>query len=273
MSDSAQNTGEAPLSSASINAQKQENPQLIENIQRAYKVLKNAVADHPSWERLHTYKGVEVKRSYAPKSTPGSDCPMYQAIGTVHVTPKELLHQAILDVDKITKWSSVETIEVLDPYRDCCQLNNNCPYEIYRQTHAPVLGGLISPRDFINFRSWDLSDPDGSLWFVCASIQDERWPPHSKFVRGNVYITAVHATPLENNRQHCRVHYLVQVSIGGYLPQWTINRGIVTEISDTYGRLNELLFDSANQEQQEQGSNEGSDNNNASSNSTTNNND
>ncbi len=109
---------------------------------------------------------IVVKQSY--KKGKGSEIPAYQCIGILPFETKELLEKVILDPEAIKvdpvwgfislqQFSSVVDIEIIEKVSDV-----EIPYDIYRQKHSAVLGGMISPRDFSICRSWTL-DNDGTM--------------------------------------------------------------------------------------------------------------
>jgi len=119
-------------------------------------------------------------------------------------------------------------------------VDEQVPFEIYRQTHPAALGGLISPRDFAICRSWKIKE-DGSIWLACVSVEDEKIPQVNSFVRGDLMIVACSAQPTKEDPSICRAQYLVHTDIKGSLPHWLVNKGVVGEMTDTFNRIQRLI--------------------------------
>jgi len=185
------------------------------------------------WSVARQTDDIVVKQTY--KKGKGSEIPCYQCIGNLPFSTKELLEKVILDVEVIKKWSSVDDIYVFEDHQDA-----EIPYDIYRQRHKAVLGGMISPRDFAICRSYKISE-DGTLRVVCVSIQHEKIPETPEYVRGHLYLTAWYATPLPSKPEHCKAHYVVHTNIKGSLPYWMVAKGIVGELADTFPKIIKLF--------------------------------
>lgn len=70
-----------------------------------------------------------------------------------------MLEKILLETASAKKTSSVESITVIKKGE-----LENIKYELYRQTHFAVFGGMISARDFIVIRCWEFVD-DGKKSF------------------------------------------------------------------------------------------------------------
>jgi len=185
------------------------------------------------WSVESSNETVEVKSTKRKKET---SIPLYKAKGILPLTTKDLLNKVVLDAEAVKKWSSVIGVDVVETVGDMVFPG----YQIYRQTHAPVLGGVISPRDFICCRSYTV-DSNGDIWFVCISVEDDRVPQDKNYVRGHLYLVAWHATALESDPTKCIAQNIVHTNIKGWLPTKVVSRGVLEEMGVAFDKIKKLF--------------------------------
>jgi len=186
-----------------------------------------------TWTVNSTSGNVTVKQ--AKKSGRGSDAYSYLAYGEFPMDAS-FVFKTITDFATVNRWCSIASTQVVEEIR-----HQEIPHDIYIQKHAPSLGGMISPRDFILFRAW--KEEEGSLWQVARSVSDKIYPPVNGFVRGTLHMSGLCTKPLPTNPNHCTLYYEVHSSIGGYLPSWAVNKGIVGEMTAAFAKILELLLE------------------------------
>jgi len=205
----------------------------------------NEELSNPLWTVTKKCPDVIIKQAY--RQGKGSETPCYQVRGELPATPNCLLNEIVLPPEKIRRWSSVvdvQIIETVEGDNDSADTEDEkIPiYQIYRQVHAPALGGLVSPRDFALCRSWRYNELNQTFQFVCVSVDHEKVPIQNGFVRGMLYFSGWTATPLPSDCSGCLARYFVQVNIMGSLPSWIVNKAMIVELSESFSKIRKLLL-------------------------------
>jgi hypothetical protein len=79
------------------------------------------------------------------------------------------------------------------------------------------------------------------LRFVASSLEDDRIPVTSGFVRGYLHLSAWSATPLKDDPSKCVATYIVHTDLKGSLPVWIVSKGLVGEMIETYSKINKIF--------------------------------
>jgi len=120
---------------------------------------------------------------------------------------------------------------VIKPIRD--------NYDISYSNNNGALGGLITPRDFVQIRSIRRLE-DGTIAMAGMSIDFNEKPPQSNFIRGHIYPSGWVIKP--KNENAVIVNYITSVDLKGSLSGWMINSAISASMIDFFIRLRNIFL-------------------------------
>jgi len=226
--------------------------------ERAHSLLLS-FADGNSWDIVQTKDHAIVK-----ELKERTEVPCYQAASMVTVPSMQLLLEyGLLEPAALKQWADVLDVQVVynKPGNAASEKIEELPYQIILQRHAPILGGLISAREFLCARVWQ-TYPDGSFLFWTFSVDPADWPqdattpypaPSPSAVRGTLVLSAFRAYPKDKHGsgQVVQLHYIAQTGLGGRIPGWVVKKGVLHEITEAFHKLPEAVSSVQAQRQRE----------------------
>eukprot|EP01080_Neovahlkampfia_damariscottae_P010493 gene10493-3014_t len=104
----------------------------------------------------------------------------------------------------------------------------------YFSFKSPV--GIMSGRDFVALKSYNATDTD--FVTLIRSVEIDEVPQHESLVRADIHITGYYFYPIEKGK--CRMMYLTQTDLNGYIPGWLLNLGATTMAKQTLEKMNKM---------------------------------
>jgi len=193
-------------------------------------ILKQDVKEEGNiWKTTKTGNGFIIRETNKKNIIP--TC--YKVEGELPIQPIDLLEKILLETASAKKTSSVESITVIKKGE-----LENIKYELYRQTHFAVFGGMISARDFIVIRCWEFVDDE--LWFTVFSIEDPEFSENPNYVRGYLHQVSWYAS-WDSRKSVSKLAHIVHSDIKGSLPGWVVSKGVVGELCQTFPKTLNLI--------------------------------
>jgi hypothetical protein len=173
-------------------------------------------------------------------STPG--LPAYIGVGKVPLTPQQMLENVICGYSRraeiIPSWDGTE---ILDEWKN---EKTNRSYAIFVDRTKPLLGGIISAREFLVARiSW-MNEETRVGWYVNYSIDLPQFPAgFSKpgVTRGKFFGSGSCVIPIQGESESSLVRSMIHLSAGGSLPNWAVAKGIGGELIDFFVNVNKVF--------------------------------
>eukprot|EP01130_Rhizamoeba_saxonica_P013155 TRINITY_DN557_c0_g1_i1.p1 TRINITY_DN557_c0_g1~~TRINITY_DN557_c0_g1_i1.p1 ORF type:complete len:199 (-),score=28.37 TRINITY_DN557_c0_g1_i1:101-697(-) len=163
--------------------------------------------DETGWSKVTSKRGVNV---FQKQDESESSFLILKGEGTVMGLPQDIV-QVVQDLENRGKWDLFfEEGKVVQ------QVNEDHGYG-----YLKFKGNwTVWPRDFS--LSLAKRETENSTYCVAASVQHDDIPEVSGCVRGTILASGFRITPLEEGG--CRVTYIIQVDLGGWLPNAVANQ-------------------------------------------------
>eukprot|EP00043_Microstomoeca_roanoka_P002901 m.41259 g.41259 ORF g.41259 m.41259 type:complete len:235 (+) comp11802_c0_seq3:97-801(+) len=147
----------------------------------------------------------------------------------IDVSPREAAH-LLNDYEVRKTWENTLTKEsrsdVLQLERD----DGRQVLQVIRTLSNPAMGGLISPREFIDLAMTTYKE-DGSVFHVAQSILHPDFPVTQGFVRGTNFPCGMYYDVLADEastKLKTKITYIIQSEVGGWLPASLVFKGTTT---------------------------------------------
>jgi hypothetical protein len=116
------------------------------------------------------------------------------------------------------KWSpGIDFFETLETYKD--------GYAVFCIRSKPVLGGLISAREFVDLRKTEVDEQTGEITSYCLNTEHPSAPHKDGLVRGRALEgTGYRCSPMPNGKKGTVLTLATFVDPGGGIPQWAIHQ-------------------------------------------------
>ncbi|PNF43454.1 hypothetical protein B7P43_G11487 [Cryptotermes secundus] len=143
--------------------------------------------------------------------------------GIVDFPPDQLLNELFSNVENIPNWNpsilEVRTVQVIDAHTD-----------INYQVAKEAGGGIVSSRDFVILRHWEMRDQ----CYISAgiSIKHPNVPPVKQYVRGDNGPTCWVMRPIAGDENRCIFQWLLNVDLKGWLPHSVVESALTTTMLD-----------------------------------------
>ncbi|KAI9356979.1 hypothetical protein DFJ73DRAFT_821692 [Zopfochytrium polystomum] len=157
--------------------------------------------------------------------------------------PAEALYRLLTDTVARSKWDTV-----FAEYRSLHRLSESTDIT-YSQT-KPLVGGMISARDYIDLRVCRVDASSGRHIMVWADVEASlvsalgadvpEVDPTGKIVRGFNHPGGIVIVPRPDGKS-CFVHYTVHSDIKGTMPVWLVNKGTGGAIDSIFANLKKAL--------------------------------
>ncbi|KAK6620159.1 hypothetical protein RUM44_006560 [Polyplax serrata] len=140
---------------------------------------------------------------------------------TMNVKAETLLQDLFKNVDRLTTWnkSVLESrrLLVIDDHTD-----------VTYQVSAPGGNGVITSRDFVNVRHWNMRGDS----FVLAgiSVPYPSLPSNKFYIRGENGPCCWAIKPLEGN--NCNFQFLLNTDLKGWIPKYVFENAIISVLLD-----------------------------------------
>ncbi|XP_046403109.1 steroidogenic acute regulatory protein-like [Ischnura elegans] len=148
---------------------------------------------------------------------------IYLLKGRVELSPKFLLNELFHRIDNVPNWNPtlIESyrIQVVDDHTD-----------ISYQVTAEGGGGIVSSRDFVNLRHWDVVE--GSYISAGLSITHPEKPPVKKYVRGENGPGCWAMSPIPGESGSCKFQWLLDTNLKGWLTPYVVDGALTVAMFD-----------------------------------------
>ncbi|XP_071442814.1 steroidogenic acute regulatory protein-like isoform X2 [Hetaerina americana] len=148
---------------------------------------------------------------------------IYRLKGRVELPPKFLLNELFFRIDNVPNWNPtlIESyrIQAVDDHTD-----------ISYQVTAEGGGGIVSSRDFVNLRHWDVVE--GSYVSAGLSITHPDKPPQKKYVRGENGPGCWAMSPIPGEPGSCTFQWLLDTNLKGWLTQYVVDGALTVAMFD-----------------------------------------
>eukprot|EP00096_Caligus_rogercresseyi_P010536 TRINITY_DN3887_c0_g2_i2.p1 TRINITY_DN3887_c0_g2~~TRINITY_DN3887_c0_g2_i2.p1 ORF type:complete len:485 (+),score=128.30 TRINITY_DN3887_c0_g2_i2:163-1617(+) len=136
---------------------------------------------------------------------------IFKLRGKVHLPPKLLLEELYFRFEHIPSWNpslkECRSLQVIDAHTD-----------VSYQVSAEAAGGLVSVRDFVTLRHWDLIEGGRVFASSGVSIQHPLMPEQKGCVRGENGVGGWFMSPVEGQPEICDFQWLLDSDIKGWFP-------------------------------------------------------
>eukprot|EP00047_Mylnosiga_fluctuans_P001961 m.222574 g.222574 ORF g.222574 m.222574 type:complete len:295 (+) comp10788_c0_seq1:34-918(+) len=144
------------------------------------------------------------------KEFEGSSIRLFKASAQLAVSLLDV-YDVLHDAEYRATWDEY-MLEAKDLYR--IDNNNDVGYYLMKWP-AP-----LTNRDFVNQRSWFLSEDKSEFLIMNFSVVLKELPPRPKIIRAVSFLTGYHARATPTG---CHFTYLTQADVKGKLPKWLVN--------------------------------------------------
>jgi len=142
---------------------------------------------------------------------------VFKLTGYVDISPRLLLEELFFRIESVPSWNPTlvecKTVQNIDQHTD-----------ITYQVCAEAGGGVVSTRDFVNLRHWDVVD--GAYVAAGGSVLHPAMPPQPKRVRGENGPGCWAMKPVESDPNKCLFQWLLDTDIKGWIPQSIIDKAL-----------------------------------------------
>ncbi|TRY68621.1 hypothetical protein TCAL_12158 [Tigriopus californicus] len=142
---------------------------------------------------------------------------VFKLTGKVMIPPKLLLEELFYQIEDVPSWNPTlkecKTIQPIDSHTD-----------ISYQVAAEAAGGMVSTRDFVNLRYWQVIE--GSYFSSGVSIQHPAMPSQPKKVRGENGPGGWAMRPVPGEPDECTFQWLLDTDLKGWIPQSVIDAAL-----------------------------------------------
>eukprot|EP00095_Tigriopus_kingsejongensis_P011920 maker-scaffold507_size152468-snap-gene-0.35 protein:Tk11920 transcript:maker-scaffold507_size152468-snap-gene-0.35-mRNA-1 annotation:"-related lipid transfer protein 3" len=150
-------------------------------------------------------------------SDPAISLTEYSFQGLVTIPPKLLLEELFYQIEEVPSWNPTlkdcKTIQPIDSHTD-----------ISYQVAAEAAGGVVSTRDFVNLRYWQIIE--GVYFSAGVSIAHPAMPHQPKRVRGENGPGGWAMRPVLGQPDQCLFQWLLDTDLKGWIPQSIIDSAL-----------------------------------------------
>lgn len=142
---------------------------------------------------------------------------IFKLDGIVDIPPKLLLEELFYQIESVPSWNPTlvecKLVQHIDSHTD-----------VSYQVCAEAAQGVVSTRDFVNLRHWNVVDDV----FVSSgvSIKHPAMPEQPKRVRGENGPGCWAMRPVQNNPDQCHFQWLLDTDLKGWIPQYIIDSAL-----------------------------------------------
>ncbi|KFM60499.1 Steroidogenic acute regulatory protein, mitochondrial, partial [Stegodyphus mimosarum] len=137
--------------------------------------------------------------------------------GFLPISPKKVIDELYFKGEEMHKWNptvkKVRVIQKIDDHMDIAHV-----------IATEGASGLVSSRDFVNLRVWKKEDSAYVHGSVATTHPDV--PVVAKYVRGEQGPCAYVLTPANENGQKCKLKWLLNTNLKGWIPQYLIDQAM-----------------------------------------------
>ncbi|KAG8227548.1 hypothetical protein J437_LFUL000648 [Ladona fulva] len=148
---------------------------------------------------------------------------IYRLRGRVEIAPKVLLDELFSRLENVPSWNPTilesHRIQTVDDHTDISYI-----------VTAEGGGGLVSSRDFVNLRHWDVID--GSYISAGVSVTHPEKPPQKKYVRGENGPGCWAMSPIAGNPGSCSFQWLLDTNLKGWLTPIVVDGALTGAMFD-----------------------------------------
>lgn len=139
---------------------------------------------------------------------------LFRLTAKVHLPPQLLLNQLFDHIGEMPNWNPTviesHRLEVIDHQTD-----------ITYQVSAAGGGGVITSRDFVILRHWDMRGE--SYVSASASVLHPKKPPSKNYIRGENYPGCWVMKPIPDEYDWCDFQWLLNTNLKGWLPNYVVD--------------------------------------------------
>ena len=176
------------------------------------------------------------------KPEPGLSLRKFLATGLVPIEPKKLATLLWESKNRLAWDISYDSIDTI--ISNYTNQESNDHIMLVRLKIKPVL--IVSARDFCMIQLKRNFQNNGNIGSVSFSIEDERVPVDTNFVRGEVLPGSawfIEPVPIESSSStssqviHSRLTYIILTDIKGWVPAFAINNAVAQTFTNYYTEL------------------------------------
>jgi hypothetical protein len=188
-----------------------------------------------AWDLLHK-KDWKLEKACGSDSVYTMTVPkmgkVFKLIAYLDVTPKFLLDELFYRVETLPQWNSTllesHKVQVIDEHTD-----------ISYQIGADGAAGVVSSRDFVNLRHWDVIE--GRYVIACVGTEHPSLPKNDKYIRGEnrAGCWAMQEDPNDPNK--CIFQWVLNTNLNGWIPQYVRDTAFVGMMFDYVKHLKQHI--------------------------------
>ncbi|XP_059473943.1 steroidogenic acute regulatory protein, mitochondrial-like [Neocloeon triangulifer] len=211
----------APDSSAEDDFQKLQRNESSSLHERARKVLEltwRTTTTRPGWRREKRSDDGDVIDSRR-----GPSRKIFRLTGRVELSPRRLLEELFHKIEQVPAWNpTVAKSQVLQ------KIDENT--DITYQVTAKIAAGIISSRDFVVLRQW--AEKEGHFIAAARSTSNNFKPEQDGIIRAHSGPGCWLISPIEHEPDACKVQWLMDTDLKGWLPRVAVDRAIPRAMED-----------------------------------------
>lgn len=142
---------------------------------------------------------------------------VFKLSGYVNISPEILLGDLFYKLEQAPSWNPTlvecKTIQPIDEFTD-----------ISYQVCAEAGGGMISTRDFVNIRHWEVVE--GVYVSAGGSVLHQAMPQQHQKVRGENGPGCFAMRPVEGHPELCLFQWLLDTDLKGWIPQTVVDMAL-----------------------------------------------
>ena len=173
----------------------------------------------------------------APCCENGKGIPRWLAHGPVHLSPTDVVTRLFAGNDRREVWGpGWNNTDIVKSWTG----SDGKRFEVFRDNLKPLMGGLVTPRSFLEARIFWTEDEGRTGWIAFIGLDDlteaqlglapgpaGTYTPGFMFPSGSL---ALSKQKEGSDKPLSEVYSLVHVSPGGSIPQWIASKGTGMEL-------------------------------------------
>ncbi|KAI0214187.1 StAR-related lipid transfer protein 3 [Lamellibrachia satsuma] len=190
-----------------------------------------------AWEIMHTADGWKLMNGITPeegcvysRSFSGYG-KIFKLEAHLDSSPQEVFDELILNADATPTWNPTvlecKTIEVLDDHTD-----------VAYNLAADAVGGLVSSRDFVNLRYWQVRND--VILSSCVAVTHSDMPP-TKHVRAENKPGGLAFKPVPGAPDRCLFIWIINTDLKGWLPQYAVDQALAGTLLEFLRHLKQRM--------------------------------